>query len=160
MNFKVNTPHNRHSSKLHYTFSMASLVPIRTLQNNRLLGIRDTRLRAKQFFLLLSWFFFLGYRNEKTSTKVLFLPRKKSTFTTLRAPMAHKTWSKEQYQFNVFRSSIQFWKFHAPLTTPTRALWLMHKLCQSSAGGGSNFLFFRFMQIKIPLKSLDVLRRI
>jgi len=61
---------------------------------------------------MLSWFFFLNFFNKKTK-KISFaiLPKSSKKFTHTRAPMAHKTFSKEQFMYKFFTFKIVFNNF-------------------------------------------------
>jgi hypothetical protein len=144
---------------LRCTFSLASLIPIWTYGLRSSRPSSGSRVQAKQFFLLLSWFLFLGYKGGTARVRVATLPTRVSRFTVTRAPIAHKTWSKEQYQFTLFRVSIRFEKPQNSLISSTRALWLLNQMSTSYTGGGSNLIFFRFMKAKLPLLSLSLLSR-
>lgn len=47
-------------------------------------------------------------RNAKNRVNFFFLPTKKYIFTSVKAPIAHKNWSKEQYQKKFFKIKISF----------------------------------------------------
>ena len=64
----------------------------------------------KQSYLLLSWFLYLTFLTD-TQCKLNFfiMPLKKFIFTLTKAPIAHKTWSKEQYKIQFFFIKISFY---------------------------------------------------
>lgn len=71
----------------------------------------DTKLLLKQSYVLLTWFYYLNFINLKNSKKhcrFFVLPLKQNHYTILKAPMAHKTKSKEQLKFQYFLIKISF----------------------------------------------------
>lgn len=47
-------------------------------------------------------------KKNKTNIKIFIKPIKKKIFTSVKAPMAHKTNSKEQYKFSFYSFTIKF----------------------------------------------------
>ena len=144
----------------YYNFSFISLVPITVGGNEALVrGTSVSRLRVKQFFLSLAWFCFLSNSSNKdANAKVIGLPSRTSKFTTLRAPIAHKKWSKEQFQISFFRVAVKFCVRSEILSTPHVALFLMSQMSSSFREADSNLLFCRFISISILLNSRNILQ--
>lgn len=72
------------------------------------------KLHLKQSYLLLTWFYYLTFIQNPQKVKSLNLfvqPLKPQKYTILKAPMAHKTWSKEQIQFKFYKFKISFKSF-------------------------------------------------
>lgn len=70
-----------------------------------------TKLHLKRSYLALSWFYYISKtlnpsRNDAPCPKLAILPSKRSLYTLSKAPMAHKTNSKEQFMFKFY-----FFKF-------------------------------------------------
>lgn len=67
---------------------------------------------VKQSYILLTWFYYLTFISQESSSKIKLnlcvLPKKKKIFTLVKAPMAHKTRSKEQYKFQFYSYKISF----------------------------------------------------
>ena len=107
---KVKTP------SIKYKFNFISLISPFLLKDLRLLTIssspttlnKSTAL-MKQSYLLFTWFYYLKKSKTtdglKTDNKIKFsfLPVKRTLYTLIKAPMAHKTNSKEQLVFRFFR---------------------------------------------------------
>lgn len=76
---------------------------------------KEKKILIKQSYLLMMWFYWLTFiqthKNEKNQLKFFFLPIKKKIFTATKAPMAHKTRSKEQYEKKIFKIKIHFKNF-------------------------------------------------
>ena len=80
------------------------------------------KLLVKQSYLLLTWIFFISQpitkkplasdeaeKLAKSLTPKFFVkPLRKSKFTITKAPMAHKTFSQEQYGFRVYNINVSF----------------------------------------------------
>lgn len=99
-----------------YRFKFTSLISPYLLSDLRLFHISSSpstkgksTVLLKQSYLLLTWFYYL--KNQKTSEQAnfkklirfSFLPTKRTMYTLTKAPMAHKTNSKEQLVFRVFK---------------------------------------------------------
>lgn len=124
---------NRHL-RLIYAFKFASIISPGSLANFRLL-VRDSggssirrnsklptisrKLYLKQSYILLTWFAYLRKSQEhplitptdppKDKVPLFFiLPKKKRKFTILKAPMAHKTFSQEQYLFSFYFCCVSY----------------------------------------------------
>ena len=73
---------------------------------------KKSTLLLKQSYLLVTWFYYLKESRLKVSgksentLKFSFLPTKRSIYTLTKAPMAHKTNSKEQFVFRTFRFKV------------------------------------------------------
>lgn len=77
----------------------------------------NQKIYVKQSYMLLTWFYYLNFISKKTTKyeknfsnlKFFIAPKLKRKFTITKAPIAHKTRSKEQILFT-------FFKFRALLT--------------------------------------------
>lgn len=98
-----------------YSFLFVSLISPSIAPSLRFFfEIDDTqrKLALKQSYILLTWFYYVTFLNNENKKKILkffVLPIRRSTYTQLRTPMAHKTWSKEQYKFQYFLIRISFY---------------------------------------------------
>ena len=109
---------NIHVSKadIVYRFKFTSLIAPYLLTDLRLSHITSTpstpkksTILLKQSYLLFTWFYYLKESkvgspgSSKNLIKFSFLPTRRSVYTLTKAPMAHKTNSKEQFVFRVFK---------------------------------------------------------
>lgn len=96
-----------------YNFHFTSLVPLHLISNWKnldFMGFRSSQLNQrypaiKQSYLILTWLTYMSSFTSKDSHRsVSFssLPIKLKKYTVVKAPMAHKTNSKEQYGFRFF----------------------------------------------------------
>lgn len=106
------------SRKIIFSFYFTSLISPFLLNNLRFLTndqISKKKILLKQSYILLSWFYYLTFLNQKINTKnnlrFAILPTSKKIFTLTKAPIAHKNWSKEQYKFQFFKFKITFKTF-------------------------------------------------
>lgn len=77
-------------------------------QNSR---FSDKKVYLKQSYIILSWFYYLRVINSENvleNLKFFVLPVRKQIYTLTKAPIAHKTWSQEQYKFQFYYIRISF----------------------------------------------------
>lgn len=102
--------------KVHHGFYFTSIISPYIINNTRLLNLNydkysDKKVLIKQSYILLTWFYYLTVLNPTTAKKKLkiaVLPKKTKKFTLTKAPIAHKNWSKEQYDFSYFKFKVSF----------------------------------------------------
>jgi hypothetical protein len=74
----------------------------------------NPKILLKQSYVIFTWFYYLrqvigrGKRRETHLVKFAFLPSTSRTYTLTKAPMAHKTNSKEQFVLKNFHFCITF----------------------------------------------------
>jgi len=110
------------------------------------------KIHLKKSYLALSWFNYLVVQPGGPSRKLTFwvLPSKRSLLTLQKAPMAHKTNSKEQFMFKFY-----FFKFKTSLTTPSEdipasvneALLVFYLSKKTFPFFETNLLFIKYYQI-------------
>lgn len=103
-----------------YNFTFISLIAPYLLNDLRLSNItssastpKKSTILLKQSYLVFTWFYYLSNsvtKSKKKAIKFSFLPIKRKSYTLTKAPMAHKTNSKEQFVF-------KFYKFKACIKT-------------------------------------------
>ncbi len=98
-----------------YNFTFISLIAPYLLNDLRLINITSTpstpkksTALLKQSYLIFTWFYYLANSVAKGAgntnmIKFAFLPIKRKSYTLTKAPMAHKTNSKEQFVFKFFK---------------------------------------------------------
>ena len=90
-----------------YSFRFVSIIAPSFESSHRLSSNTSTnqqcsRVRIRRSYLLLTWLSYLTSSRQQLSLvrpKLAVLPSKRSVYTLPRAPMAHKTSSKEQFEF-------------------------------------------------------------
>jgi len=109
----------RNSNRVQYTLRFASIITPATLKNIRLLQSTsyDTKnshnkVLVKQSYLLLTWLMYV--KGSYSSTEIVHVPSffvqpiSQSKLTNLKTPMAHKTFSQEQFLFKKYILTISF----------------------------------------------------
>ena len=122
----VSKPKRYLRPELRYAFKFASIIPPSTLSNVTLLvnsNRNALKLQVKQSYIILTWMLYIREDvkkkqkeqqldgQEDTSKKApgfFIFPLKSTKQTYLKAPMAHKTFSQEQYVYNYYTLSISF----------------------------------------------------
>jgi len=113
---------NKNNNHFMYSFSFITLLPPSTKpvtkQNNNITSklVTTPFLTVKRSYLIVAWLHYLQnsikgqLSNSKKKNKIFFafLPTEKKKYTITKAPMAHKTYSKEQIQFRYFKLKISF----------------------------------------------------
>jgi len=117
---KVNKLKNsRIKTSTSYTVKLVSLITPLSVKNSSLYALnlsdsttfKKNKLVLKQSYILLIWF----NRVRKGSSELQdlvptfsFLPKKITKLTKIKAPMAHKTFSQEQFKFSYYQLVISF----------------------------------------------------
>lgn len=87
--------------------------------NNFKLNIVDLKIKKKIFikqsYVMLTWFYYISFLKKKNNStkdnfklKIKYLPITKRIFTNTKAPMAHKTRSKEQFAYSYYSFLVTF----------------------------------------------------
>lgn len=67
------------------------------------------KLYVKQSYILFTWLYYMTLADKKKkSIKIFVLPVQKKISTQLKAPIAHKNWSKEQFLFKYYLLRVSF----------------------------------------------------
>ncbi len=152
------------SPTVRYSFRFVSLIAPHTpyfteSENNLTLPPKTRRPLLKKSYLLASWLLYLSAvpssKMSKAVPKIAILPCKQRVYTLTKAPMAHKTNSKEQFLFKFYN-----FKFSIDLALPLR-------LVPSSVSQGAhsltitrklfpvfetNLLFLKYYQISYHVR--------
>ena len=118
----------------------------------------------KQSYLIYTWFYFLTLSVKKTKNKAIkfaFLPVRRKFYTFTKAPMAHKTNSKEQFIFwyYKFKASIatRYEDKNAGITTLTGSRLSLLLIKTSFPIFGTNLLMLKYSNIVIGVSASDFL---
>jgi len=120
-----------HRPSIAYKFRFVSLISPYLLSDLRVFNItsspstpKKSTLLLKQSYLLMTWFYYLKESQFKPQGKTenrlkfTFLPTRRTMNTLTKAPMAHKTNSKEQFVFRTFRFKVSIKTFFASTSAP------------------------------------------
>ena len=119
---------------------------------------KTNKLIIKQSYILTVWFYYL--HNIHTQGKLLgkphfyITPKNSSKFTLTRAPMAHKTFSQEQYSFNYYYLGVKFSLTHEKCLDSINKSIFMHLSNRFSKNLLETNLFF-LKRFTIGFKSCD-----
>lgn len=94
------------AAALNYKLAFVSFFPPQTTNkfkfNASALTIKK-KIYVKQSYVLLTWFYYLNSfkvsRKNMPNIRIAYLPVRRNIFTATKAPMAHKTNSKEQFLY-------------------------------------------------------------
>jgi ribosomal protein S10 len=101
-------------TSIEYNFNFVSWVAPHLLYNRNRSTLQKQRVRAgvrmKKAYTMLTWLYYLTFTvDRQTENKVVkfsFLPRRRTKYTLTKAPMAHKTFSKEQFKFQLHKCKV------------------------------------------------------
>lgn len=152
-----------------FSFGFVSLVPFAVYVPAIQTAIRKNsqtssldKIALKQTFLLLTWFFLFSQSSSSSSSsspltpsvlssrkiRLIRLPRQRNIFTTVRAPIAHKTFSKEQFKFELFRVTVKVVIERDPFRNVNALFTIIYQLESSSLANETNLLYLRYNLFK------------
>jgi hypothetical protein len=109
---------NANTFSIKYSLTFKSIIPLGTIKNIRLIlqfkpqTNKSKKLLVKQSYMLFTWMFYIenNLSSCKTNTTPRFFirPTTRSKFTQIKAPMAHKTFSQEQFVIKSYSLQISF----------------------------------------------------
>ena len=158
--------------KTKFTYSLISLFPPKHTSNLSLLNFNNSnfsknKILVKQSYILATWLkYFVKNLGRSTSEKelaisskpaIFVLPLRRKKFTLIKAPMAHKTFSQEQFQFSFYKLTLSFtfpnqiFFFEKPNINQT--LFILLHLRSTSFYFGTSLFFLK--NIKFSLVSFD-----
>ena len=160
-------------NKVHYTFKFASIISPGSLKNLSLLTFNNNtkttkskNIFIKQSYVLLTW---LNYIREtktnlkqKTTTDTMqeesipsffVYPIRQSRLTYLKAPMAHKTFSQEQFLTKSYTMSISFNNnFLAnPINSVNSSIYTILFIRKNLPLFESNLIFLKKLKVTVPV---------
>jgi hypothetical protein len=156
----------RQFKNLKYSLSFISLIAPGTISNLSTLFLqvnskRNKKLFLKQSYLLLTWFSYLTSAKKgggdgqltrispSAQPKIAMKPSKKTIFTLTKAPMAHKTFSQEQFLFKFYRFSVQFSIPTTAITGLNQSIYILLHLRQVLPIIETNILFLKRFNLKL-----------
>ena len=102
-------------------------------------------------------------KDKKFKTPLFFVcPIKQTKITTLKTPMAHKTFSQEQFQFRFYSFSISFNlqknKKTSNINTLNKSLFIALMIRNNFINFSTNMLFLKRFRASIPVKDSKFLK--
>ena len=162
LNQKVKKTIESRKPIIHYTFHFTSLITPHKINNIRLLNTdsgyniskKHKKIFTKQSYLLMTWLWYIQKNNtSKSKPSFAFKPTKIHKTTLIKSPMAHKTFSQEQFQFQFFNLVISFSNkipTSNSLITLNQLLYLILTLKSSIPFVETNFFLLKKFQIRVP----------
>lgn len=155
--------------KVFYSFKFASIISPGAIMNVRLLQetfesrSKANKLIVKQSYMLLTWVLYLRDTTQGLTDKQIkelkkpsffIYPKRQYKFTHTKAPMAHKTFSQEQYMFRFYYISVTFkLKQDVPLTSVNESILFALMQRQIHTFYGTNLFFMR--RVRMRFNSVD-----
>ena len=157
---------------LKYNLKFTSIVAPGVVSNLRLIQFNEhnksnshNKLVVKQSYLLLTWLAYLKDKNiksSKTNAPSFFVqPVRQFKFTQLKAPMAHKTFSQEQFLFKHYDLVISFKTLISPdynLDSINNSIFVALSLRKSIPFFNTNLLFLKRIKFSFLSKDADFMK--
>lgn len=140
---------------MHYSFKFTSYFPLHKIsalspnyiKNNVEIENKHKKY-IKQSYLLFTWFYYINLFDKKKKLINFFtLPITKYHFTLTKAPIAHKTWSKEQYGYKTYNFVISFKNItfeHA--FSLNEFLFIIHSFTKTYQHNETNLFFLKSLR--------------
>ena len=154
------------TTRLRYEFFFISLLPL--LQDKgrfryeRLANNLGSKIYLKKSYLIFLWLNYLAsYQNDSYSVKVTKIRSKTKLYTVVKAPMAHKTNSKEQFISKHYHFKVQFAVRRSTLRySPHRTIGVTNvSLLKAFPIFETNLLFLTATKVHTPLQLTGYLTR-
>ena len=132
--------------------------------------LKKNKIMVKQSYMILTWLSYLSkigsgttYKkeddcgdNEKSNIPLFFVcPLKQSKLTTIKAPMAHKTFSQEQFKFRYYSFNISFNINSSSLVLNTnslnKSLYLALLIRGNFLNFSTNMMFVKRFRASLPV---------
>ena len=125
----------------------------------------DKKIYVKQSYILLTWFYYLSFfktkdEGKKNNIKIKYFPITRRIFTSTKAPMAHKTRSKEQFIYKyykfllVFKSNVNLPQVINSLDNALLFIFLTKKNFRIFE---TNLIFLKFFKFFFPIQTSQFL---
>ena len=137
----------------YYYFNFSSLISPLNLINLNLFFSKtnQNKVYAKQIYIFLTWFYYLNY-NTTNKIKLILLPKKKKIYTLVKAPMAHKNWSKEQFSYSYFNFKFKIKMNAAPIHNLNYNFFILLLIKKNLIYFETNFFFIKYYVFFIIFK--------
>ena len=138
---------------------------------------KQNKIMVKQSYIILTWLSYLSkigsgttYKiegaledNEKSNIPLFFVcPLKQSKLTTIKAPMAHKTFSQEQFRFRYYSFNISFNVNSSPSTlninSLNKSIYLSLLIRNNFLNFSTNMMFVKRFRASLPVTDKTYLR--
>ena len=182
MNFKkIKTRYEKQDSKkIKYSIKLTSIFTPDVASNSSLnINIyskgsftKQNKIMVKQSYMILTWLSYLAKigsdqkqkskntlelnNTKKISTPLFFVcPKKQTKITTIKSPMAHKTFSQEQFQFRYYSFNISFNIKNSDSVTKinsvNQSIYVALLIRKNFLNFSTNMLFIKRFRASLPL---------
>ena len=154
----INNVH-KHKAVFRYDFFFVSLLPLLRSKvgktyYNRLEHKLGKKIFVKKSYLILLWLNYLTVsKNTRYTVKTTAIQPNTKLYTVVKAPMAHKTNSKEQFMFKYFYFRVQFQAQETFDLTTSYKLRRINCLINLFPVFETNMLFLQFYKVSLPMLS-------
>lgn len=178
MRLRLYLPNKKGSYRpVRYEFRFCSLIAPNSLSVSPLTNSSDykvgraRRVLFKKSFLISSWVYYLARKDhyqsisidEASSLKLAILPARQQMYTLTKAPMAHKTNSKEQFLFKYYN-----FKFSANLkleddlasSSIKQGALVGKRTIEQFPSFSTNILFIKYARLSYPVRDLTFFNRL
>lgn len=154
----------RESFTIRYSFRFTSLVPPLTISalnttEPSTINLKSTRLLFKRSYLVLSWISYLArigtQKHKHFRPTIAILPSRRTLYTLTKAPMAHKTNSKEQFMFKFynFKFSFELLAYSSAVApSVTQGAYVMRLTTRLFPVFETNLLSLKYYEIMYPVR--------
>ena len=140
---------------------------------------KQNKIMVKQSYMILTWLSYLAkigsdenqisesndtkiLNRKKISTPLFFVcPKKQTKITTIKSPMAHKTFSQEQFQFRYYSFNISFNILNSKSVTKinsiNQSLYLALLMKKNFLNFSTNMLFIKRFRASLPFSDKNFL---
>ena len=153
----------RPARRIRYSFRFVSLIApspshLSTEYHSSAYSPLPKRLLLRRSYLILSWLYYLTSSTprlkDKAEPSIAILPSRTSKYTLTKAPMAHKTNSKEQFMFKFYKFKFSFNLFiedeNLPLS-PSQGAYALDLTKKLFPSFETNLLFLKAYEITYPI---------
>lgn len=154
----------KESFTIRYSFRFTSLVPPLTISalnttEPSAINLKSTRLLFKRSYLVLSWISYLArigtQKRKHFRPTIAILPSRRTLYTLTKAPMAHKTNSKEQFMFKFynFKFSFELLSYSSTIApSVTQGAYVMRLTNRLFPVFETNLLSLKYYEITYPVR--------
>jgi hypothetical protein len=160
-----NKPH-RTSKSFYYRFNFKTIIAPSSLASTRPHlkpskgNLESSRLLVKQSYLVLTWFKFVYMKRDNfmNCSRITFFikPSRRKRFTLVKAPMAHKTFSQEQYIYKyyniVISLNIRIVGLNYSILSVNHVLWILLLIRSSLFFFETNLFFLQKLSLRFPVR--------
>jgi len=158
-NYSHMAPKNNLRFDFRYSFTFVSTIAPQLLtdfRDKRVFKSRSSKILVKKSYLILTWLYYLTFtvrkKHKERTIRFAFLPSTRKTYTLTKAPMAHKTFSKEQFAFKYYKFKVSIrasFEEHFSITSVEHAATSLSISKNFFPVFETNMMFLKFYRIQM-----------